>query len=321
MRNESNTFPTTTIDFLVFDRFSNHCLANCLEPFRAANTLGAKEQYQWNFVTLDGMPVSSSSELRLMPDQILGTTKRADFLFVIASYDFRKHDSVAARRALRAAQKRYKTIVGLDAGPWLMAGAGLLDQRRATAHWDIVDEFAEEFVDVDVERLRVIFDGAVATCSGAMAAFEMSLALIRKISGVTIALDVASIFMSGTNGAQPFAPKVLCKSDIVQSAVNLMHENIEDFLTVPEISRQCGIEAKQLSRLFAQDLGQSPKQVYRNIRLAFGRHLLQTTLKPIQEIVLRSGYENASAFSRAFKARFHKTPSEYRADFNAVETP
>jgi len=176
------SFPIT-IDFLVYDRFSNHCMANTLEPFRAANTLSANDVYEWNFVTLDGLSVQSSSELRLMPDQKFGETKRADFLFIIASYDFRKHDNVVSRRALRASVKRYKNIIGLDTGPWMMAGAGILDNHRATAHWDIIDEFSEEFVDVDVERQKYILDGNIGTCGGAMAAFDLSLSIIREING------------------------------------------------------------------------------------------------------------------------------------------
>ena len=186
------SFPIT-IDFLVYDRFSNHCMANTLEPFRAANTLSANDVYEWNFVTLDGLSVQSSSELRLMPDQKFGETKRADFLFIIASYDFRKHDNVVSRRALRASVKRYKNIIGLDTGPWMMAGAGILDNHRATAHWDIIDEFSEEFVDVDVERQKYILDGNIGTCGGAMAAFDLSLSIIRKINGVTVALDLSLI--------------------------------------------------------------------------------------------------------------------------------
>ena len=180
------SFPIT-IDFLVYDRFSNHCMANCLEPFRAANTLSANDVHEWNFVTLDGLSVQSSSELRLMPDQKFGETKRADFLFIIASYDFRRHDSVASRRALRAAMKRYKNIIGLDSGPWMMAGAGIIDNHRATAHWDIIDEFSEEFVEVNVERQKYIFDGNIGTCGGGMAAFDLSLSIIREINGVKTA--------------------------------------------------------------------------------------------------------------------------------------
>ena len=309
------SFPIT-IDFLVYDRFSNHCMANCLEPFRAANTLSANDVYEWNFVTLDGLSVQSSSELRLMPDQKFGETKRADFLFIIASYDFRRHDREASRRALRAAMTRYHNIIGLDSGPWMMAGAGIIDNHRATAHWDIIDEFSEEFVEVNVERQKYIFDGNIGTCGGGMAAFDLSLSIIREINGVTVALDVASIFLSGADLPQEYRTNTVCKIQEVQKALEIMHKNIEDILTIPNIANKIGISSKQLHRFFLKDLGQSPKKVYLNIRLSFGRHLLQATQKPINEVDLRSGYENVSAFSRAFKMRFDQTPSEYRNHFN-----
>ena len=251
-----------------------------------------------------------------MPDQKFGETKRADFLFIIASYDFRRHDSVASRRALRAAMKRYKNIIGLDSGPWMMAGAGIIDNHRATAHWDIIDEFSEEFVEVNVERQKYIFDGNIGTCGGGMAAFDLSLSIIREINGVTVALDVASIFLSGADLPQEYRTNTVCKIQEVQKALEIMHKNIEDILTIPNIANKIGISSKQLHRFFLKDLGQSPKKVYLNIRLSFGRHLLQATQKPINEVALRSGYENVSAFSRAFKMRFDQTPSEYRNHFN-----
>jgi transcriptional regulator GlxA family with amidase domain len=307
-----NSPTTTTIDFLVFDQFSNHCMANCLEPFRAANTLAAQPLYQWNIITIDGHPVNSSSDLRLMPDEAIQTTNSADYLFIIASYDFRQRDNVQTRRALRGARGRYNTIVGLDAGPWLMASTGLLDNHRCTVHWDIIDEFAEEFPNMDVERARFIWDGDVATCGGAMAAFDLSLDLIRAQHGATLAMDVAAIFMSTPTPQQNSNP--LCKIPVVQEAVDIMQANREETLSIPDIAAQVGTSAKALHRAFIKDIAQSPQETYRNLRLSFARHLLHTTRHSIQEVTLRVGYQNQSAFTRAFKARFGKTPQFYRAN-------
>lgn len=304
----------TTIDFLVFDQFSNHCMANCLEPFRAANTLATRELYRWNIVTLSGEPVSSSSDLRLMPDHAFAEAVDADYLFVIASYDFRNHNTLATRRALRGASKRYKTIVGLDAGPWLMAAAGLLDGHSCTVHWDIFDEFAEEFSHLDVEQRRYIWDGNVGTCGGAMVAFDLSVDLIRQLNDTALALDVAAIFMATREPHMGHHP--LCKIPQVQKAIDMMQTNLEDIITIPKIANRLGTTPKQLHRAFTKDLGQSPQQTYRNLRLSFARHLLHTTNQPIQEVVLRTGYQNQSAFSRAFKTRFGQTPMSYRHRIN-----
>jgi transcriptional regulator GlxA family with amidase domain len=44
----------TQISILLFDRFSNHCLANVLEPLRAANDFSGQRAFDWKIVVLAG---------------------------------------------------------------------------------------------------------------------------------------------------------------------------------------------------------------------------------------------------------------------------
>ena len=118
------------IALLLFDRFSNLCLANCLEPLRAANTLTGKEGFTWEILTPDGAPSRSSSGIEVLPHAALGAMPKVDFLLVLASYDHDRHDTPAIRRLLRDAARKADVVVGLDAGPWLLASAGLLQGRR-----------------------------------------------------------------------------------------------------------------------------------------------------------------------------------------------
>ena len=158
------------ISILLFNDFSNHCLANILEPLRAANDLSGFLNYSWKIVTLDGAEVSSSSGLRLKADaQLLDVM--GDILMVMPSYRFLTHATVATSRALRAAAKRFAIIAGLDTGSWLLAEAGLLDGYRATIHWDEIDRFSEKFSDVRVHKESVVFDRGRASCGGASTAF------------------------------------------------------------------------------------------------------------------------------------------------------
>ena len=55
------------IDLLLFDDFSGHCLANTVEPLRAANTLAGRQIYRWRFLTLDGAPATSSAGMEVNP--------------------------------------------------------------------------------------------------------------------------------------------------------------------------------------------------------------------------------------------------------------
>ncbi|MEP5008511.1 MAG: AraC family transcriptional regulator, partial [Roseobacter sp.] len=52
---------------LLFEGFSNHCLANTIEPMRAANMLSNRTLYDWSFLALGAGPVRSSSGLPVVP--------------------------------------------------------------------------------------------------------------------------------------------------------------------------------------------------------------------------------------------------------------
>ena len=177
------------ISILLFGDFSNHCLANILEPLRAANDLSGRTNYSWKIVTLDGLEVSSSSLLRLRSDARLADVG-GDILMVMPSYGFLTHATVGASRALRAAAKRFETLVGLDTGSWLLAEAGLLDGYQATIHWDEFDRFSERFSEVHVQKDAVVFDRGRATCGGASTAFAMALQLIGEAHGPTLRMRV-----------------------------------------------------------------------------------------------------------------------------------
>ena len=114
------------VSLLLFDQFSNLCLANCIEPLRAANTLSFSRAFDWSILTLSGAAARSSSGIEVLAHTALPTLVSTDYLFVLASYDHERHDMTQTRRALRAASRKARVTVGLDTGPWLLASAGLL---------------------------------------------------------------------------------------------------------------------------------------------------------------------------------------------------
>jgi transcriptional regulator GlxA family with amidase domain len=89
-----------------------------------------------------------------------------------------------------------------------------------------------------------------------------------------------------------------------------MRENIENPLTIEQISKMISCSQKTLTRRFHTNIQISPGQIYREIRLAHARHLLTTTNLPIYEIALRCGYDNPAALSRAYKKQFKIQPRE-----------
>ncbi|MFD0860281.1 GlxA family transcriptional regulator [Roseovarius aquimarinus] len=303
-----------SIAFVLFDRFSNLCLANCLEPLRAANSVSRSALFEWRIATLDGAPARSSSGMQVLPHDALRQLGHCDYLFILVSYDHIRHDTAAARRALRAASKQARRVVGMDAAPWLMASAGLLGGRRATLHWDLQDAFAERFLDVEVERARVIRDGPVITCAGAMSALDLMMELIAHHGGMATRLDVEDQFMHGSDTSAALPQANAPQDDaLVRGGLMQMRANVERPLPLPEIARRLKCQPRTLDRHFRSALGAPPGTVYRHLRLSEARKLLESTSLQVGEIAVRCGYDSPAAMARAMRARYGAAPSALRS--------
>ncbi|MEL6571652.1 MAG: GlxA family transcriptional regulator [Pseudomonadota bacterium] len=298
-----------SFDILLFPSFSNHCLANLVEPLRAANTLSRTDFYHWRFLTMDGAPVESSSGLQVAPHAALGDGG-GDSLVVMPSYGFRDLDRGKMPAQMRQAARRYRCLIGMDTGSWLLARAGLLDDRRATIHWEELTGFAEAFPQVDVVRERYVLEGDRITCSGAMAAFDLVLHMIGVQHGALLAVEVAQLFMTRDSArSHASAPR---GSRIVDRALTIMQAHLEDPLTIGQVAKQLGVTQKRLETRMQAEMQCTPQQMYRRLRLNLARKLVLDTDLSVSEIALRSGYENASAMTRAYRSEFAQTPRDMR---------
>ncbi len=298
------------IAILLFDRFSNLCLANCIEPLRAANMLGARPAFDWQIVSADGKTVQSSSGIDIVASGAASGLDTLDYLFVMASYAHDGHDTPATRRMLRQMSRRCEVTVGLDAGPWLLASAGLLDGRRATVHWDLLDAFTERFLDVDASRTQVMRDGPMLTCAGAMSALDLTLGLIADHLGISARLDVEALFL---HGDPPVAePSDQIADPLVRQALALMRDHVERPLPLVDLARQLSCQPRTLDRHFRDRLGAPPGTVYRHLRLSSARKLIEDTRLSVAEIALRCGYDSPAALTRAIGRIYGATPRALR---------
>ncbi|WP_127113520.1 GlxA family transcriptional regulator [Shimia sediminis] len=301
---------TQQFGVLLFDGFSNHCLANTVEPLRAANMLSGQALYQWQFLTLSGQNAQSSSGLQVAPHQRLAEAS-GDVLAVMPSYGFQSYTGWQVQTALRAASQRFAAMAGLDTGSWLLAEAGLLDGHQATIHWEELTGFEERFPEVDTRRERFVIDRDRITCSGAMAAFDLVLHMIGRDHGQALALEVSQLFMT-RDSARSHAGGAGAASRVVNRALAVMQEHLEEPLPIAEIARRVGRTQKALEVRMMADLGATPQRVYRRLRLTLARKLVTETDLTVSEIALRTGYETPAAMTRAFKAEFATTPQQLR---------
>lgn len=96
-------------------------------------------------------------------------------------------------------------------------------------------------------------------------------------------------------------------------ARDVLHSSPGENIDLTMIGAQAGLSVPQLVRQFKSVFHTTPYQYLTGIRLKQAADLLQHTNEPVQDIAWQCGFENAGAFSRAFKSAYGVQPTCYRA--------
>ncbi|WP_062226596.1 GlxA family transcriptional regulator [Aureimonas frigidaquae] len=306
------------VTLLIFPGFSLLSLAATLDPLRGANRVLARGAYRWRLVTMDGKPATASCGLELAVDGAFDPEDVGALLIVVAAFGADRQSVPPTLRAIRKAARRAQTVIGVEAGAWVLARAGLLDGRRATTHWEDLEEFAAAFAHVEVVPDRFVGDGPCYTTGGATPALDLMLTLIRARHGYSAALDVASLYiyeeMRTGADTQPVVSlgRIRHHEPRVAEAIRIMEASLDTALTMAALARRLGLSARSLEVLFRRTVGASPGAYFLKLRLGAARRLVLDTNLSMAEIAARSGFSSISALSRAFRRAYGEAPSMAR---------
>jgi transcriptional regulator GlxA family with amidase domain len=192
-----------------FDQAQPLDVVGPFEVFASANFArrhaGAKEApYQLSLVSPGGAPVRGESGLGLAVDGSLERVSaapraRVDTLLVcggrgarLSANDPKIVESVA--RAARGARR----VASVCTGAFVLAAAGLLDDKRATTHWASCDRLARLYPRVQVETAPIyVRDGRVWTSAGVTAGIDLALAPAPQYSSLHAAVSRADRQLAG----------------------------------------------------------------------------------------------------------------------------
>lgn len=92
----------------------------------------------------------------------------------------------------------------------------------------------------------------------------------------------------------------------------VMESNFAYNLELNAYARLCNRSLSSFKRDFQATYHTTPGRWLLDKRLVRAQELLSTTNKPMGDVILESGFENQSHFSRAFKARYGLSPLQFR---------
>jgi transcriptional regulator GlxA family with amidase domain len=212
-------------------------------------------------------------------------------------------------------------IAALCTGAFILAAAGLLDERTATTHWMHAEQLARLHPSIQV-RADVLYadEGQVLTSAGKTAALDLCLHLVHRDHGASAANGLARrlVVASHRPGGQaqfiapPPGPPV---TDRLGPALDWARDHLDKPLTVQDLARNAGLSPRHLARRMRAELGLTPLGWLHQQRITRAQDLLERTEASVEQIAARCGMGTATTLRRHFHQTVGISPTAYRTAF------
>jgi AraC family transcriptional activator FtrA len=226
--------------------------------------------------------------------------------------------------AIRRAHTRGTRLVGFCSGAFTLAEAGVLDGRRATAHWQWADQFRTRFPDVHLEPdVLFVDDGDILTAAGSAAALDLGLHIVRRDHGAEIANAVSRrlVFAAHRDGGQrQFVERPVpdLPDESLAPVLAWAQHHLDHPLTVADLAARAAVSPATLHRRFQAQLGTTPLAWLTGERVTLARRLIELGESRLDVVARRTGLGTAANLRALVRRETGLTPSAYRRRFGQI---
>jgi transcriptional regulator GlxA family with amidase domain len=251
----------------------------------------------------------------------LAAADTADTLIVPNRPDTEVPRRPAVLDAVRRAHARGARLLGFCSGAFTLAEAGVLDGRRATAHWQWADLFRARFPAVRLEPdVLFVDDGDILTAAGSAAALDLGLHVVRRDHGAEVANAVSRrlVFAAHRDGGQrQFVERPVPDPPDTSLAPVLAwaQERLDTGLTVADLAARAAVSPATLHRRFRAELGTTPLAWLTGERVALACRLFERGESRVDVVARSAGLGTAAHLRTLMRRTTGLTPSAYRRRF------
>jgi transcriptional regulator GlxA family with amidase domain len=189
---------TRTIGIFVFNDVELLDLAGPYEVFTCASRVHARSntgaEMPFSVITIgqSAAPVRARAGLGVLPDTSFAKHPPIDVLIVPGGVVTAELDKPEVIEWITNNAPSSELVTSVCTGAFLLAKAGLLNGKRATTHWEDMDDLQTMFPPVKVQpKMRWVRDGDTVTSGGISAGIDMSLHLVETLVSRDLALRTA----------------------------------------------------------------------------------------------------------------------------------
>lgn len=264
-------------------------------------------------------PVRTDSDVRILVERGLEAVAAADTVIVPASDVDYETDLAAASPLFDVVSSQ--RLASICTGAFVLAAAGLLDDKQATTHWKSASRFAELYPQVLLDP-DVLYteDRNVLTAAGEASGIDLCLHMIRQDFGAAVANRVArgTVVPPHRSGGQAQyidTPVPRTHSTSTADAQEWALRNLGSTMSVEDLARHQAMSVRTFSRKFVAEVGVSPARWIAAQRVQRARELLENTDLTVERIAHDTGFGTATSLRNQLAAESGVSPSAYRATF------
>jgi transcriptional regulator GlxA family with amidase domain len=219
---------------------------------------------------------------------------------------------------LRAVAKRGVRIASVCSGAFILAEAGLLDDRRATTHWQRTRQFLSQYPKVKLEPDQIfVRDGDIWSSAGISAGIDLALAMVAEDLGDEIAKQAARqlvLYHRRSGGQSQFSSLLELKapSGRFGPLLSWAREHLDAPLTVEALAEQAGMSTRHFARAFIAETGTTPSKAVERLRVEVARQQVQSSSEAIERVAETTGFRDPERMRRAFIRAFGQPPQSLR---------
>jgi transcriptional regulator GlxA family with amidase domain len=242
-----------------------------------------------------------------------------DSVLLVCGLGSRSVRDAALSRWLKKMAGEVRRIGAVCVGAFLLAEAGLLKGRRATAHWKFGRELAKRYPDVRVEHDPVwVKDGTIYTSAGFSAGIDLALAWVEEDCGAALTHEAARelvLFLRRPGGQSQMSVSLASQASEMTKVRELqiwIAEQLATRLSVEDLADRMAMSVRNFERVFTREVGTTPSQYVLQVRVEAARRQLERTDRGLKQVASAAGFGSVDVMRRAFVRLLGTTPRRYR---------
>jgi transcriptional regulator GlxA family with amidase domain len=310
------------IVFLLVPPVDELDLVGPLQVFNSINRLAGRPIYSMEVVTNSErlQLAGEGGVLTFMARQHFRELKGScDSVLLVCGLGSRSVRDAELSAWLKKTAGTVRRVGAVCVGAFLLAEAGLLDARRATAHWKFGRELAARYPRVRVEHEPLwVKDGNIYTSAGISAGIDLALAWAEEDCGAALAHEAARelVLFLRRPGGQPQVSVSLASQASAMASIRELQiwiaEHLTELLTTQDLAQRMSMSVRNFERVFTRETGTAPAQYVLQLRVEAARRHLERTDRGLKQVAAAAGFGSADVMRRAFVRLLGLTPARYR---------